>query len=646
MATIPASAIVSVIPNVLSAGGNALVLNGVFLTQSIRVPIGTVQQFPSPLAVSNFFGPASRELALANIYFSGFDSSTQKPATMLFAQFPSGGVPAYLRSGNVSTLTIAQLQALSGSLTVIMDGYARVAASINLSGATSFSAAAALIATGLNTTPAAGAGMTSAIAPGTPGVVTASIAGNIMTVTAVTSGVLMVGAVLTGTGVTAGTTITSQLSGVTGGVGTYAVSVAQTVTSTAVTGTFGTLTVTVVSSGTLSVGQTVAGAGVTAATVITALGTGTGLLGTYIVNFTQTVASEAMTTTSTPLTVAYDSIAGAFLITSGVTGAASLSAFATGTLAASLLLTSATGAVLSQGAAASTPAAFMAALTQITQNWASFMTVFDPDAGVGNVQKQAFAAWVTTTQARYVYICWDLDLSPTATVPATSSLGYILAQANSVGTSLIFDPTGNIAAFVCGSIASLDFKATNGRATFAFRSQAGLVATVSSQAIAANLISNGYNFYGAYATANQNFVFFYPGSVSGAWQWLDSYVNQIWLNNQFQLAFMNLLVAVLSIPYNVAGYALIEAAAMDPINQGLNFGAFRAGVTLSSLQAAAVNNAAGRKISDTLNQRGWYFQVVDAPPQVRQARLSPSCNFWYTDGESVQQIVLNSVDVQ
>lgn len=57
-----------------------------------------------------------------------------------------------------------------------------------------------------------------------------------------------------------------------------------------------TMTVSAVASGTLHVGQPVTGAGVTAGTVITALGTGTGGTGTYTVSASQTVASEAMTT--------------------------------------------------------------------------------------------------------------------------------------------------------------------------------------------------------------------------------------------------------------------------------------------------------------------------------------------------------------
>jgi hypothetical protein len=56
-----------------------------------------------------------------------------------------------------------------------------------------------------------------------------------------------------------------------------------------------TLTVTAVASGIVAVGQPVTGAGVSANTIITALGTGTGGTGTYTINNTQTVSSEALT---------------------------------------------------------------------------------------------------------------------------------------------------------------------------------------------------------------------------------------------------------------------------------------------------------------------------------------------------------------
>jgi hypothetical protein len=56
-----------------------------------------------------------------------------------------------------------------------------------------------------------------------------------------------------------------------------------------------TLTVTAVTSGTLSVGQTISGSGITSGTKITALGTGLGGTGTYTVDTSQTASSTTVT---------------------------------------------------------------------------------------------------------------------------------------------------------------------------------------------------------------------------------------------------------------------------------------------------------------------------------------------------------------
>lgn len=71
---------------------------------------------------------------------------------------------------------------------------------------------------------------------GTTATVTGSIAGTTLTVTGVASGSLNVGDTISGSGVTSGTKITAFVSG-TGGTGTYTVSASQTVASTTITGT-------------------------------------------------------------------------------------------------------------------------------------------------------------------------------------------------------------------------------------------------------------------------------------------------------------------------------------------------------------------------------------------------------------------------
>ena len=65
---------------------------------------------------------------------------------------------------------------------------------------------------------------------------TGSIATTTLTVSAISAGSIFPSMQITGTGVTAGTRIVAQLTGTTGGTGTYTVSVSQTVSSTAMTG--------------------------------------------------------------------------------------------------------------------------------------------------------------------------------------------------------------------------------------------------------------------------------------------------------------------------------------------------------------------------------------------------------------------------
>jgi hypothetical protein len=574
--TIPASYDVQILPGVINGGGSALDLNGLMLTKNSRVPIGTVRSFSSAAAVSAFFGPTSTEFADATVYFSGYENATATPGALLVAQYPATPVAAWLRGGSVAGLTIAQLDALSGSLSIVMDGYPHSAATVNLSGATSFSAAAALIQAAID-----------AIAP-------------------------------------VEATFTGSISGTT-------------------------LTVSSVASGTLSIGQTIPSAGVAANTIITGLGTGTGLAGTYTVSVSQAVSSESMTAVATAPTVTYDSLSGGFVVTSGITGAPSMAAFATGTLADALMLTQATGATLSQGAAATTPGAFMNALTLLTQNWATFWTAFDPDSGTGNAQKLQFAQWVNSTNNRYAYVAWDTDITPSLSTTASTSVGALIAAAGLSGTVPIWVPVGSNlhhAAFFCGMVAATDVERLNGNITHKFRTQSGLVASVADQQTATNLKANGYNCVGAIATANQPFVYYREGTISGPFQWSNTYVNEIWLNNALQLSVLEFMTQVGSVPYNHTGAGLIEAACLDPIAQALNFGAIVTGVALSNAQIAEITNRVGFDVSATLFDRGWYMQVQVATSQVRQARTSPPILFFYTDGGSVHNIVIPSIDVQ
>lgn len=628
MPSIPASQLVSVQPGVVGTGGSPLSLNSILLTNETQIPIGTVQPFPTALSVANFFGATSPEALLANVYFNGFDGSNIKPGNLFLAQYPIAPVAAWVRGASVASMTLAQIQAI-------------------LPGVVTGTIGASFTATG------SGTNLT----------------------TSAQTGVIHIGDVIAGVGVPVGTTIVSQTSGTTGAAGVYVTSVATTASAASLASTSTILNVTAVTSGALVNGQLLTGTGVTSGTRIVAqLAGGTvGGIGNYTVSALQTTAGPTITgspdmsvtvdgvvksfatvnlsaatsqssaaallSTALSATVTYDSVRNAFQITSGTTGVASTMNYPTGAAATYLALSLATGAVTSQGAIAAVQATFMNAITQLTQNWACFMTDWEPALA----DKMAFAAWSNAQNQRYAYVCWDSDITVTQS-GNTTSFGPQVIAGNYNGVIPVY-PAADKAAFICGMTASIDFTQRNGRITFAYKGQSGLNADVTDPTIAANLIANGYNFYGAYATANQAFTFLQSGSTPGVWKWIDAYINQIYLNSQFQLALMTLMSSSKSLPYNLAGYAMIAAACQDPINQALNFGSIRNGVALSVQQAASVNMAAGVPIDQSLTNQGYYLQVLPASAQVRGLRQSPPCTFWYTDGGSIQKINLASVDV-
>ena len=123
-------------------------LDRLFLAQGQRQPTGMIVSFNSVTGVDNYYGVGSEEARLASEYFSGYTGSS---AYMFFTRLPVLSARAHLIWGNVGNLTLAQVQGISGSLSVTSQGY-DYSGTINLSRATSFKDAAMKIQAALNKT--------------------------------------------------------------------------------------------------------------------------------------------------------------------------------------------------------------------------------------------------------------------------------------------------------------------------------------------------------------------------------------------------------------------------------------------------------------------------------------------------------------
>lgn len=331
-------------------------------------------------------------------------------------------------------------------------------------------------------------------------------------------------------------------------------------------------------------------------------------------------------------TCTWDSNFKAFVITSPTSGTSSTIEYATapasGTDISGLL--GLTGGTLSQGAAVTSLTDTMTGCVNSNSNFWSFMPVWQETTD----EALELAQWCNNQGVRFMYAM--VDSSNAGLTPNnTACLAYQVADY--YGVCSVYN-TKALGAMTMGVGASINPAQLNGRKTWAYKQQSGLAFTVNSETAAPVLLANGYNFYGDYATASNEFKLYQNGQISGNAKWLDTYYGQVFIKDGLQNAWINALILNNTVPYNQAGYGVLRAAAMDTINTAINAGFIRQGVSLSESQKATVQSEAGLDISGTLQTQGWYLQILDPTTQVRAERGTPVVNFWYMDGGSIQKI--------
>lgn len=313
-----------------------------------------------------------------------------------------------------------------------------------------------------------------------------------------------------------------------------------------------------------------------------------------------------------------------------------------GTAAEAMGLTVATGAGLSTGA---DPLPYTDTMNRLTAGFQNFVTF----ATVGQVtadEALELARWASAQAAggnQYLYVCWDGD-----TRNEQGGVTDLIAEklrAAEVGATCVVYPRPEIAAFVMGAAASVAWDQANGSITFAFKAQAGLGADVTDRQASDALDAHGVNYIGNFATRNDNFVFLYNGQMSGEWQWIDAYLNAVWLNNALQTQILAGLTTAVRVPYTDSGYAAIRAWCADVVTRALNNHVIEAGVVLSETQKNAIIAEAGSDVTGDLYNNGYVLRIATATAAQRQHRVSPACNFWYTYGGAVHKLSIPSTAV-
>ncbi|MFN6389306.1 MAG: beta strand repeat-containing protein, partial [Bacteroidota bacterium] len=130
--------------------------------------------------------------------------------------------------------------------------------------------------------------------------ITVAGANNVLTVTALTNGPININTpgTISGPGIAPGTAIIAQVSGTPGQAGVYTLSAPHAFASTSLSGAGTRLTVTTMTSGQVAIGMFLDGPNVAFGTTVTALGTGTGGTGTYIITPAQLLPSTSFGSTN------------------------------------------------------------------------------------------------------------------------------------------------------------------------------------------------------------------------------------------------------------------------------------------------------------------------------------------------------------
>jgi Protein of unknown function (DUF3383). len=340
------------------------------------------------------------------------------------------------------------------------------------------------------------------------------------------------------------------------------------------------------------------------------------------------------------VSVTFDTTAKAMVISCLTPGADSTMTYASGTLADELLLTQTGGATLSQGVGPDVVSDLMTSVLEQNQNWATFTTAFMPTAG----QVLDFAKWTNAQSLRFAYVMLD-DSTAAITNGSTDALATPIISAEYAGVVPVYGRQDH-GAGVMGYAGALNFNQRNGRRNLAFRVQSGLEVMVTKNTEYSALMANGYNFYGKYAqnkiTTNQ----WYPGSVTGDYKWLDSYLGQMWLNAQLQGDIITLFQSEVYLPYAADGRAAIETAMLSTIELFKEWGGISPGTKLGDSQLIAIKNATGMDPTSVLNSKGYLIYIGEFTATMRAERTSPEVYLWYCDGGFIQQLYINSIEVQ
>lgn len=292
----------------------------------------------------------------------------------------------------------------------------------------------------------------------------------------------------------------------------------------------------------------------------------------------------------TSATVTYDATRGCFDLTSGTTGADTVSVTAGVTTDVASLLGWLTGAILSNGTAAQLLNANLAQLINISNNFGSFCLGASSTITEANVIAAATWNYSLTPNNQFIF-AW-----PVSTVNAATWQAAVANIGGQTGT-LQSPVTGEYPEMVPMMIlAATDYTGINTVQNYEFQTF-NLTPSVTTNTDANTYDALKINYYGVTQTAGVLKAFYQQGLMSGggATDPTDQnvYANEIWFKDAMAVTIMSALLNLNEIPATAQGTAIILTLMQSVITQAIINGTIELNKTLTVQQQLYITQATG-----------------------------------------------------
>lgn len=331
-------------------------------------------------------------------------------------------------------------------------------------------------------------------------------------------------------------------------------------------------------------------------------------------------------------TLTYNALTKAFRLDTGMTGSNYSVSFTNNTPLAELLkFRPVDGGFISNGIDKSSASDNMQAIIKQQRNWTSFTPIFDL-GGEQTPYDQALdlASWCDNQPTRYTYVLWTNEDSLTL----MNNQANIKQKIDDAGYQKVTVIFGGIdtASFMMGLGAGINYQALNGAIDFAYKQQDGLAITCSDGAKAQALIDKRVNFYGNYNSSSNNYTFFQKGFITGKYNYINNFYNEVWLIDEIQNRSIELFATVSQVENNPGGYALIRHVIDGIMDRAAANRVIAKGLTFDNETTTILSAQAGFDITQSLTQNGYFVQITQASSSDRVARIPPQVTLWYSNG--------------